>query len=156
MSYIAPVQSPKVVIGPLLSSFSGQLAEIDREWNPRPWSAALFAGELENQCSKGWGAFLGDKLIGYLLSQITYDEAHIVTLGVSKSYRSVGVGRTLLWTMISRLEREHVKKISLEVRVSNIPARSLYESLDFTVEGLRRRYYSDNGEDALIMVRETC
>jgi ribosomal-protein-alanine N-acetyltransferase len=80
-----------------------------------------------------------------------YDEAHITTIGVDPAYRGQHLGELLLLAMIDDALRREATWVTLEVRVSNSVAQRLYRKYGFTIHGTRRRYYSDNGEDAYIM-----
>jgi ribosomal-protein-alanine N-acetyltransferase len=82
---------------------------------------------------------------------ILYDEAHITTIGVSPEYRGRGLGELLLIDVFEQAVARNAEWVTLEVRVSNSSAQALYEKYGFTRQGVRRRYYSDNGEDAYIM-----
>ncbi|MCI0582433.1 MAG: ribosomal protein S18-alanine N-acetyltransferase [Chloroflexi bacterium] len=82
------------------------------------------------------------------------DEAHITTFAVDPAWRRQGVGETLLIALLDLAIARHAREATLEVRLSNVPARRLYEKYGFRPVGLRPRYYSDNGEDALIMTTE--
>jgi ribosomal-protein-alanine N-acetyltransferase len=93
----------------------------------------------------------GDRLIGFAGMWILYDEAHITTIGVSPEYRGRGLGELLLIDVFEQAVARNAEWVTLEVRVSNASAQALYEKYGFTRQGVRRRYYSDNGEDAYIM-----
>jgi ribosomal-protein-alanine N-acetyltransferase len=93
----------------------------------------------------------GDSLIGFAGMWILYDEAHITTIGVSPEYRGQGLGELLLIDVFEKAIARDAEWVTLEVRVSNASAQALYEKYGFTRQGVRRRYYSDNGEDAYIM-----
>jgi len=90
-------------------------------------------------------------VVGYAGLWIVLDEAHITNVAVHPDYRGAGYGRALMVELISRAAMLGAFKLSLEVRVSNGVARDLYKSLGFVDKGFRRKYYSDNGEDAIIM-----
>jgi ribosomal-protein-alanine N-acetyltransferase len=79
------------------------------------------------------------------------DEAHITTIGVLPEYRGNGLGELLMVTLCTEAMRHGAEWVTLEVRVSNESAQALYRKYGFTQQGIRRRYYSDNGEDAYIM-----
>jgi ribosomal-protein-alanine N-acetyltransferase len=82
---------------------------------------------------------------------IMVDEAHISTIATARPWRGRGIGELLLVAMLDHAQELGAEKATLEVRVSNLVAQNLYRKYAFQVEGRRRRYYSDNGEDALIM-----
>jgi ribosomal-protein-alanine N-acetyltransferase len=82
------------------------------------------------------------------------DEAHITTFAVDPRWRRRGVGEWMLLGLLDRAIQRHAREATLEVRLSNMPARRLYEKYGFRPVGIRPRYYSDNGEDALIMTTD--
>jgi len=96
----------------------------------------------------------GEHLVGMAGIWMMVDEAHIVTIAVRRSQRHQGLGEWLLLSIIDLSRRMRAKYVTLEVRESNRTAQALYEKYGFTRAGTRRKYYSDNGEDALIMT--TC
>jgi ribosomal-protein-alanine N-acetyltransferase len=88
---------------------------------------------------------------GFVLVWIAADEVHLLDLAVAPEERRRGTGRLLLDTVIGAARGENARLILLEVRASNLPARALYRSAGFLEHGVRRAYYSDNGEDAIEM-----
>ena len=92
-----------------------------------------------------------DPIVGFAGMWVLYDEAHITTIGVDPDHRGRGLGELLLVSLFDEAIRRSAEWVTLEVRVSNQTAQALYEKYGFTRQGLRRRYYSDNGEDAYIM-----
>ena len=115
------------------------------------WSEKLFQQEFSNSCSHLFGARVEGKLVGFILFHCVIDEAHILKFGVYPEYRGHGIGRVLLSHILRDLYANAAKWVTLEVRKSNSIARKLYESIGFSEVGIRERYYSDNGEDALVM-----
>lgn len=95
-----------------------------------------------------------EHLVGMAGIWMMVDEAHIVTIAVRRSHRHQGLGEWLLISIIELSRKLRAKYVTLEVRESNRTAQALYEKYGFTKAGTRRKYYSDNGEDALIMT--TC
>ena len=93
----------------------------------------------------------GDAVVGFAGMWILYDEAHITTIGVSPELRGRSLGELLLVDVFEKAIARNAEWVTLEVRVSNASAQALYEKYGFTRQGVRRRYYSDNGEDAYIM-----
>lgn len=118
-----------------------------------PWTKNDFAGELVNPLALYLVAD-EDGVVGYVGSWIIFDECHITNIAVSPEARKQGIGEMLLKTLIETAEEKGVIATTLEVRPSNAPAIHLYEKYGFTVEGVRKRYYADTGEDALIMWRK--
>lgn len=92
-----------------------------------------------------------DQVVGFGGMWILYDEAHVTTIGVSPNHRGKGLGELLLVDLFERAWERSAEWLTLEVRVSNESAQALYYKYGFSQQGLRRRYYSDNGEDAYIM-----
>ena len=90
-------------------------------------------------------------IIGFAGMWVLYDEAHVTTIGIEPGYRGRGLGELLLVTMFDEALRRHADWLTLEVRVSNQGAQSLYRKYGLNPQGTRRRYYSDNNEDAMIM-----
>ncbi len=119
------------------------------------WSKDSFYSELANNLARYYCAFnqMGE-LIGYSGSWVILDEAHITNIAVLPEYRKKGVGEVLLTSIIDTCYKEMVKYLTLEVRVSNKPAISLYEKYAFKSLGTRKGYYQNNNEDALIMWTE--
>ncbi len=117
-----------------------------------PWSRRAFMFEVtENEFAFYIVAIKDEKVVGYAGLWIVLDEAHITNVAVHPEYRGAGFGRLLMMELISRAAILGATKLSLEVRVSNSVARDLYKSLGFVEKGFRRKYYSDNNEDAIIM-----
>lgn len=92
-----------------------------------------------------------ERLAGMAGIWMMVDEAHVVTIGVRKSHRNRGLGEWLLISIIDMSIQLGAKIVTLEVRVSNVTAQKLYEKYGFSIAGTRKKYYSDNGEDAYIM-----
>ncbi len=92
-----------------------------------------------------------DQIVGFGGMWILYDEAHVTTIGVSPDFRGKGLGELILVDLFERAWERNAEWLTLEVRVSNESAQALYYKYGFSRQGLRRRYYSDNGEDAYIM-----
>lgn len=92
-----------------------------------------------------------DPIVGFTGMWILYDESHVTTIGIAPEHRGRGLGELLIVSLFDEALRRNAQWVTLEVRVSNAVAQSLYEKYGFTKQGLRKRYYSDNGEDADIM-----
>jgi [ribosomal protein S18]-alanine N-acetyltransferase len=131
---------------------------IEREAYPTPWSRSMFAGELAKPSSASLGAFdedeLGGPLVGYLIISRYVDAWHVMNIAVTRAYRRHGIAKQLLEELFVRTENDPRRGYTLEVRVSNKAAIKLYETLGFYATGVRRGYYTDNREDALIMWKD--
>jgi ribosomal-protein-alanine N-acetyltransferase len=125
---------------------------IERGSFPAPWSLAMFVLELSKPSSICLGARHGGELIGYLVCSRYHTVWHLMNVAVEGSYRRLGVATALIERLFAETVRES-HRYTLEVRVSNAEAIAMYESFGFRSAGIRRRYYHDNNEDALIMWR---
>ena len=136
------------------------LAEIERIEHasyPTPWSRSMFAGELAKPSSISIGAIdgdAGDRLVGYLVISRYVDAWHVMNVAVAPAYRRVGIATQMLAELFRLTEGDPRRGYTLEVRVSNRAAIALYERLGFHATGVRRAYYTDNREDALIMWKD--
>jgi ribosomal-protein-alanine N-acetyltransferase len=134
----------------------GAIEEIERVSYPTPWSRSMFAGEIGKPTSLCLGAFEPDedRLVGYLIVSRYVDAWHIMNVAVAPGQRRRGIAGRLLRELFERTHDDGRRGYTLEVRVSNRDAISLYEKLGFRSHGIRRGYYTDNREDALIMWRD--
>ena len=133
-----------------------RIEEIERESYPTPWSRSMFAGELAKPSSICLGAFdtESDLLVGYLIISRYVDAWHVMNIAVAPSERRHGIAQHLLERLFELTANDSRRGYTLEVRVSNENAIRLYERLGFQARGLRRGYYTDNREDALIMWKD--
>ncbi|MFB1083126.1 ribosomal protein S18-alanine N-acetyltransferase [Jeotgalibacillus sp. JSM ZJ347] len=117
-----------------------------------PWSREAFENEMTiNQFAKYLLLEVDGTVVGYCGLWLVMDEAHITNVAVVPELRGRKLGEKLMVKVMDMLRDEGVKMMTLEVRVSNYIAQSLYEKLGFLKGGIRKNYYSDNGEDALVM-----
>ncbi|MHB1242286.1 MAG: ribosomal protein S18-alanine N-acetyltransferase [Gaiellaceae bacterium] len=132
------------------------IERIERESYPTPWSRSMFAGELAKPSSLSLGAFDEESgaLVGYLVISRYVDAWHVMNLAVTPPWRRRGIARTLLDRLFEATSSDERRGYTLEVRVSNEGAIKLYETVGFVARGVRRGYYTDNREDALIMWRD--
>lgn len=128
------------------------VAAIEAATFPTPWSRDAFAAEMRNAVARYMVAELDGAVVGFAGAWIILDESHITNIAVLKEHRGQGIGRQLTAGLLQYLSNLGADYATLEVRRSNAVAQSLYESLGFVRLGVRKRYYEDNGEDALIMV----
>jgi [ribosomal protein S18]-alanine N-acetyltransferase len=132
------------------------IEEIERASYPTPWSRSMFAGELAKPASICLGAVDSerDELVGYLIISRYVDAWHVMNIAVAPEHRRRGIARSLMERLFEVTARDAQRGYTLEVRVSNEAAIRLYEALGFRARGIRRGYYTDNREDALIMWRD--
>jgi len=125
---------------------------IERASFPVPWPDYAFRQEIEtNRLAHYLVVRIGSKIVGYGGMWMMVDEAHITTFAVLPEWRRRGIGARLMLAMMQLANDLAARVATLEVRLSNAPARELYARFGFRPVGIRPRYYSDNGEDALIM-----
>jgi len=129
--------------------------EIERASYPTPWSRSMFVAELRKPSSLALGACSpeGD-LVGYAFISRYVDAWHVMNVAVATDFRRCGIATLLLERLFEETATDPQRGYTLEVRVSNSHAIRLYERLGFESRGVRRGYYTDNREDALIMWRE--
>ena len=132
------------------------IEEVERSSYPTPWSRSMFASELAKPSSICLGAFDSDtgELVGYLVISRYVDAWHVMNVAVAPEHRRRGIATSLLERLFELTAGRGRRGYTLEVRVSNREAIQLYERLGFRPRGVRRGYYTDNREDALIMWRE--
>ena len=129
--------------------------EIEKASYPTPWSRAMFAAELQKAGSLSLGAYRDSgELVGYLIVSRYVDAWHVMNIAVAPDYRRRGIASALLERLFEVTGDDSRRGYTLEVRVSNTEAIRLYERLGFEARGIRRGYYTDNREDALIMWRD--
>ncbi|HUH21950.1 MAG TPA: ribosomal protein S18-alanine N-acetyltransferase, partial [Gaiellaceae bacterium] len=132
------------------------IVAIENAVYPTPWSRSMFAGELAKPSSLCLGAFEAEagKLIGYLIISRYVDAWHVMNVAVRPDQRRRGIASLLLNRLFELTAGRSRRGYTLEVRVSNAGAIKLYEELGFRPRGVRRGYYTDNREDALIMWKD--
>jgi ribosomal-protein-alanine N-acetyltransferase len=138
----------------LRSSDLDDVERIERQSYVTPWSRSMFAGELAKPNGVCMGAFQGADMLGYIIVAKYVDAWHVMNIAVDERYRGRGVARALLEHLFDTTRNDAERGYTLEVRVSNDVAIHLYTSLGFVETGIRRGYYTDNREDALIMWRD--
>ncbi|MCX7749253.1 MAG: ribosomal protein S18-alanine N-acetyltransferase [Clostridia bacterium] len=120
-----------------------------------PWSRQAFDDELtKNEFSRYVIAKVNGNIVGYGGMWKVCDEGHITNIAVHPEFRGTGVGSKILEKLIRIAKEECILRMTLEVRRTNIAAQGLYAKYGFQNSGFRKSYYSDNGEDALIMWRD--
>ena len=131
-----------------------QVAGLERICFADPWSERSVASELDNALSLWLVAMEGEKLIGYVGSQTVMGETDMMNVAVDPDFRRKGIAEKLVLALVAELKARESHCLTLEVRASNEPARALYEKLGFSQVGLRKNYYRNPKEDALILRKE--
>ena len=148
----SPQSSPAVEVRALGYSDLPQVVAIERRVFPTPWSLAMFVLEMSKQTGICLAAVSEERLVGYLICS-RYDTVwHVMNIAVDLNHQRRGLASMLLAELYERVGDDRAR-FTLEVRRSNSVAIHLYEREGFRAAGTRRRYYQDNGEDALVMWR---
>ena len=128
-----------------------EVVAIERRAFTSPWSLAMFVLELSKPSGICLAAVVGQELVGYLICSRYDTVCHVMNVAVDPARRRRGIATALISRVLERVE--HDAQLTLEVRRSNAGAIELYERFGFRSAGVRRRYYQDNGEDAIVMWR---
>lgn len=124
---------------------------VERTCFPTHWPESAFLNELSNRCARYLVAMVEGKVVGFAGMWVIMDEAHITTVGVYPEYRRRKIGERLLVGLLEIARGLGARRATLEVRKSNRAALRLYEKYAFTSVAVRRGYYAESGEDALVM-----
>lgn len=135
-------------------SHTEQVAQLEQVCFADPWSLQAVTGEITNPLALWLVAVQDGRVVGYIGSQSVLGEADMMNLAVDESCRGNGVGMKLVEALMDHLRKNGVYRLTLEVRVSNVPAIALYEKLGFRQLGRRPNYYYHPREDALILGKE--
>ena len=131
-----------------------QVAQLEKLSFADPWSEMSIASELQNLWAYWLVAVQDDMVVGYIGSQSTIDETDVMNVAVHPDWRRQGIAAQLIENLIEELKKRGSHALMLEVRASNAPAISLYEKMGFRQVGLRKNYYRNPKEDALILRKE--
>jgi ribosomal-protein-alanine N-acetyltransferase len=129
-----------------------QVLLIEMNSFPSPWNERMFLSEIrDNRLSSFLVAKCNETVVGYGGFWLIFDEAHFVNLAVHPAFRRRGIGKQLLSALLTLAKERGATRATLEVRVSNTAAIKLYEGFGFKTCAIRKKYYKDNNEDALVM-----
>jgi ribosomal-protein-alanine N-acetyltransferase len=146
---------PEVELAKMRRRHLRRVLAIEARVYPRPWSASLFLSELAQKSSRSYLVARHEgEVIGYAGMMFTGLEAHITNIAVDPDFHGRKVGSRLLMRLVTEAIARGARTLSLEVRVSNVPAQSMYGKFGFSVVGVRKGYYIETKEDALVMVVE--
>jgi [ribosomal protein S18]-alanine N-acetyltransferase len=145
-------ESPDIEITTMRRRHLRGVMAIERQVYPRPWSPSLFVSEMAGGRTRSYLVALdGRNVVGYG-GLISYgDEAHVTTIAVDPGYQRLKIGTRLLFELIGEAQRLGAHAVSLEVRVSNWGAQQMYGRFGFRPVGVRKNYYQETNEDALVM-----
>ncbi|WP_353654870.1 ribosomal protein S18-alanine N-acetyltransferase [Clostridium sp. CCUG 7971] len=125
--------------------------EVEKNCFEHYWSKDAFSKELKNDVARYLVAKIDGKVVGYVGIWFVMDEGHITNVAVHSDYRGRKIGDELVKELVKLCKENNIVSMTLEVRVSNIVAQNLYKKYGFKLAGIRKEYYSDNKEDAMIM-----
>jgi ribosomal-protein-alanine N-acetyltransferase len=147
-----PVRSPAVQLTPMRRRHLRTVLRIEAQVYPRPWSLRLFMSELALRATRSYTAATVDGgVVGYSGLMVTGEDAHVTTLAVDPQWHRRGIGSRLLLEMARTAVDRGARHLTLEVRMTNEPAQSLYRKFGFVPAGVRKNYYVETNEDALVM-----
>lgn len=152
----AEVTPPKVPLPieltPMRKKHVHDVLMIERQVYPRPWSAALFFNEIAQRKTRYYIVATHDKqIVGYGGLMVHADEGHVTTIAVEPAFQHNAIGTRVLLDLVTEARARRARSLTLEVRVANWPAQRLYAWFGFRPVGVRKNYYAETGEDALVM-----
>ena len=141
-----------VSVTPMRRKHVRDVLSIERRVYPRPWSAALFFSEISQRKTRHYVVALVHKdVAGYGGLMVHEDEGHITTIAVMPEMQHSGIGTRVMLDLMEAARERGARTVALEVRVANWPAQRLYSWFGFRPIGVRKNYYAETGEDALVM-----
>ena len=144
-----------MIITEMIEKHVAQVAELEKIcFGSAAWSENSITSELKNQLSLWLVALDGETVAGYVGSQTVMDESDMMNVAVHPDCRRQGIAEELVNALTDALREKESRCLTLEVRASNEPAKKLYEKLGFVSVGLRKNYYRNPREDALILRKE--
>ena len=140
-----------LIIRPMTMDDVDEVYIVEEDCFVDPWSKESIRKDLKNNLARYLVAQLDDKIVGYVGIWFVVDEGHITNVAVHSDYRGKKIGDKLVKEMVELCKENNIVAMTLEVRASNIVAQNLYKKYGFKMGGIRKEYYSDNKEDAIIM-----
>jgi ribosomal-protein-alanine N-acetyltransferase len=138
----------------MLAEDLDRVVVIERDSMPSPWSKELFEEELRRGAAHYFVVEEDRQVAGYMGYWEAPEEAHIINLAIAPAFRGKGLGQTMVERCLDFAAKRGAKLATLEVRDSNEAAKRLYEKCQFRFVAVRKKYYQDNQEDAIVMIRE--
>lgn len=144
--------SPHVTVGPLRRRHLRSVLRIEALVYPRPWSLGLFMSELALKTTRAYlVARVGNQVVGYAGLMLTGSDGHVTTVAVDPEWHRLGIGTRLVLGLSNAAVARGCTGLTLEVRVANEAAQAMYRRFGFAPAGIRKNYYSETNEDALVM-----
>ncbi len=151
----SPSPELSVHIVPMRRRHLRSVLRIEAETHPRPWSLSLFMSEMALRTSRAYYVARVDAfVVGYAGLMMSADEGHITTIAVDPNWQRRKIGTRLLLVAAREAVRREARALTLEVRMSNRAAQELYRAFGFRPAGVRKNYYAETNEDALVMWAE--
>ncbi len=141
------------MIGPLTENDLEEILALEQEAYPRPWSERMFRQEFGNAVGIQRGWRLDGRLVGYVFAWVIFDDLHINNVAVAPGSQRGGIGVSMMEALFEEARSLGARRVSLEVRPSNVAAKALYTKLGFHPIAERKGYYEDTGEDAIILAK---
>jgi len=142
----------EVHIVPMRRRHLRSIVRIEAQVYPRPWSHSLFVSELALRSTRAYFvAKVGREIVGYAGLMMSLSDGHVTTIAVDPAWHRHGIGTRLLLALAREGIERNATALTLEVRLSNKGAQEMYKRFGFTAVGVRKGYYADTGEDALVM-----
>jgi ribosomal-protein-alanine N-acetyltransferase len=146
------VDELEVHVVPMKRRHLRSVVRIETQVYPRPWSHSLFVSELALRSTRAYFvAKVGRDVVGYAGLMMSMSEGHVTTIAVAPAWHRHGIGTRLLVAVSREAIARNATALTLEVRLSNRPAQELYKRFAYSAVGVRKGYYADTGEDALVM-----
>ena len=147
-----PLRVPEVAVVPMRRRHLRAVLRIESQVYPRPWSLRLFMSELALRSTRTYAVAQADGVVvGYSGLMVTGEDAHVTTIAVDPRWHRQGIGSRLLLQMARTSVDSGARHLTLEVRMSNEAAKRLYARFGFAPAGVRKNYYAESNEDALVM-----
>ncbi len=147
-------KAAKYEIDTITSDDLDAIVDIENVSFPSPWPKRIFEREIKAKNSYKRVVRFQGSVVAYIVTWTIYDEVHILNIAVHPDFRNIGLGEMLMWDCLSFSSERGLKLAILEVRVSNKSAIKLYEKIGFKTLRIRKKYYSDTGEDAYVLMYE--
>ena len=142
-----------MILRPMIAEDLEQVVEIEKASMPSPWSKELFEEELKRERARYFVGAIDGQAAGYMGYWEALQEAHIINLAISPQFRQKGFGFQMLEYCLRFAYNHGARLATLEVRESNEAAQRLYEKMNFRTVAIRKKYYSDNQENAVVMLK---
>ena len=141
-----------VVLAPMTRRHVRAVLRIEEQVYPRPWTAPLFLSELAMPSTRSYFvARVGRRIVGYAGIMVSFEDAHVTNIAVDPEWQRHGIATRLLVALARESLVRGAQHLTLEVRTSNVAAKNLYRRFGFAPVGVRRNYYPETNEDAIVM-----